>query len=160
MALNTDQMFMLMQLADYAGQRLNPDPETNPFGGYASQIVAARNFSKLLQEGATPTPDASAPAAEEPPAQAPSAMENPFVEAPAVAPSPGIGYRFDAMPEVTPEHRDAVDLGDLFMTPGVDVRSDADNNVTATKKWPATTNTGAKKSTMKEAVANPFLLRG
>jgi hypothetical protein len=80
MALTQDQIFMLANLADFAGQKLAPD---NPFAGYAQNVVATRNFAKLLQQrgaqqGAQPGGKEGTPGGETPEGPSELALPNPF----------------------------------------------------------------------------------
>lgn len=105
MALTTDQIMMLAHLADFAGSKMAPD---NPFAGYASQYVQARNFAKLLQQAAVPP---EAPPKEAPKEETTSALTppNPFVY--------GGNYKTQQMPEVTQGHRDASVVSDWVPMP-------------------------------------------
>lgn len=158
MAMSTDQIMMLAHLGDWMGSQIAPD---NPFAGYAKQLAGARNFAKMLQTpGATPgaVPPAT-PAAPE----SSLAPPNPFGPE-YQPPSPGTGYAFDQVPEVTPEHGGAVDSGmnDLFsraMEPNIETKIDKDNNFVFTERRPAQQQAGMpqkKKEERPQSVTNPF----
>jgi len=165
MAITPDKIMMLAHLGDWVGSRMAPD---NPFAGYAQQLVSARNFAKQLQTpgGAPGAVPPATPVAPE--SKLGGMMESPFASAaPGTGyqpPSPGTGYNFGNVPEVTPEHRGAVESGvsDLFsqaMEPGSRTVFDEDNNVTYTRKTPAQQQKGvpAKKEEKRpQSVTNPF----
>lgn len=105
--MNTDQLMMLAYLADYMGQRMSPDPQQNPLGGFAQNYVQTRQLAQLLGGGKAAAPEGT-------PAPAPGALEGspqmpdftigggggylpPPVGLPEV-PGGGRGY----LPEVTP----------------------------------------------------------
>lgn len=162
MALTQDQIMMLAHLADWAGSQMAPE---NPFSGYAQQYVASRNMAKMLQGG---MPGQPGQPRQTPAAQAPAsglAMTNPF--SPEYKP---LQMPPKQMPQFSVGSESAIqDLRDQIFVPGVDARVDADNNVTLTRKLPATTQsslagpTGATGATARQgapAAYNPFRWRG
>jgi len=166
----------LAYLADFVGQRLNPNPETNPFGGFTTSTFEAKKMAEFMKQFKQPEAPAAggapagagggAPAAPAPKTESPLAPPNPF--GPEYAPpAPGTGYPFDQMPEVTPEHESAVESGvnDLFaraMEPNIETKIDKDNNFVFTERRPAQQQAGMPTSKKKppESVTNPFWTRG
>jgi len=163
MAFTPDQIFMLAGLADFAGQKLAPD---NPFAGYAQNAVATRNFAKMLQQPGTGQAPAQGAASAAPASNlAAPGISNPFDPnyQPLQLPDqtqgvPSIGK------SVMEGFTNDMDLNELAFLPGVDFRSDADNNVTIKRSLPATTNLGSKKkeppAQQTSDVTNPFRYLG
>ena len=169
MAMTADQVMMFAHLADWVGSRMAPD---NPFAGYAQQFVGARNYANMLQPGATPGAPGAAPTGEAPAAE-PSAIaqQSPFdpgyqpLQLPEKAPSGASFGGADLSGIMNPQE---MDIRDLFMTPGMDVKSDADNNITMSRKMPAQTQAGApakkeapqQQQNLPSSVTNPFWFLG
>lgn len=160
MALTQDQIMMLAQLGGQLGATMGEYYE-NPFavgaGNFAQQMVAARNLAKLLQEPKVQPPAEEKP--EEEKEEETSEMDRGITgiggmwELPAPrAPTIGGNYMLPSPEEL--------DVRTMSLLPGVDFRSDADNNITMTRKFPAQVQarTGTTPTTaLRPGGFNPFL---
>jgi len=166
MAMTPDQVMMFVQMADWVGSRMAPE---NPFAGFGSQLGASRNYAKMLQTPGAPGAPGADPNAAPPADPSALAQPNPF-EA---------GYQSPQLPEKVPSKPsfggadlsgimspEEMDIKDLFMTPGMDVKSDANNKITMSRQIPAPIQAGApakKKDSaqnLPSSVTNPFWFRG